>query len=121
MTLWTWLRIPVAAVLIMVVLALVYYLFPRTDQPFRFITPGAVVSVIVWVAASLGFSFYVTNFANYSATYGALGAVIVLLFYLFISAAIMLFGAEINAEVYQRVAEGGANRRNDVEEPRQRG
>ncbi len=66
----------------------------------------------------MGFSFYVKNFANYSATYGALGAVIVLLFYLFTSAAIMLFGAEINAEVYQQVAEegGGADRR-DEEEP----
>ncbi len=106
-TLWTWLRIPVAVVLMMLVLALVYYLFPKTDQPFRFITPGAVVAVIVWIAATLGFSWYVTNFASYSATYGAVAAVIVLLLYFFISAAIMLFGAEINAEVYHRVAEGG--------------
>jgi membrane protein len=116
-TLWTWLRIPVAAVLIMVVLALVYYLFPKTDQPFRFITPGAVIAVIVWVAASLGFSFYVKSFANYSATYGALGAVIVLLLYFFISSAIMLFGAEINAEVYQQVAGGSEDGRDDEEKP----
>ena len=110
-TLWTWLRIPVAVVLIMFVLALVYYLFPKTDQPFRFITPGAMVAVIVWIAASLGFSWYVKNFASYSATYGAVAAVIVLLLYFFISAAIMLFGAEINAEVYHRVAtEGGEDR-----------
>jgi membrane protein len=108
-TMWTWLRIPVAVVLMMLILALVYYLFPKTDQPFRFITPGAIIAVIVWVAASLGFSWYVKNFASYSATYGAVAAVIVLLLYFFISAAIMLFGAEINAEVYQQVAaeEGG--------------
>ncbi len=63
--------------------------------------------MIVWVAASLGFSFYVKNFGSYSATYGALAAVIVLLFYFFISAAVLLFGAEINSEVYREVAEDG--------------
>ncbi len=106
-TLWTWLRIPVAILLITLILALVYYLFPNTDQPFRIITPGALVAVIVWVAASLGFSYYVQNFGSYSATYGALAAVIVLLFYFFISAAVLLFGAEINSEVYREVEDDG--------------
>ncbi len=108
-TLWAWLRIPVAILLIAFILALVYYLFPNTSQPFRIITPGAIVAVIVWVAASLGFSFYVQNFGSYSATYGALAAVIVLLFYFFISASVMLFGAEVNAEAYREVAEDGDN------------
>jgi membrane protein len=85
--------------------ALVYYLFPNIDQPFRFITPGSVLAVIVWVLASLGFSWYVANFASYNATYGSLAAIIVLLFYFFISAVILLFGAELNAEVYHRVTE----------------
>ena len=106
-TVWTWLRIPIAVVLIIFILALVYYLFPNVDnQPFRWITPGAVVAVIVWIAASLAFSFYVSNFSSYSATYGALAAVIILLLYFFISTAIILFGAEMNAEAYRgRVAE----------------
>ncbi len=104
-TVWTWARIPVAVVLLMLVAALVYYLFPNTDQPFRFVTPGAVLAVIVWVLASLGFSWYVANFASYNATYGALAAVIVLLFYFFISAAILLFGAELNSEVYHQATE----------------
>ncbi len=104
LALWTWLRIPVAVLLIMLVVALVYYLFPNTSQPFRYITPGAVIAVLVWIAASLGFSFYVSNFSSYSATYGAVASVIVLLLYFFISAAILLLGAEINAETY-RVAE----------------
>ncbi len=112
-TLWTWMRIPAAVVLMMLVLALIYYLFPKTHQPFRLITPGAVIAVIVWVAASLGFSWYVKNFANYSATYGAIAAVIVLLFYFFISAAIMLLGAEINAEVYHEVAEKGGEEKQE--------
>ena len=104
-TVWAWARIPVAVVLLMLVAALVYYLFPNTDQQFRFITPGAVLAVIVWVLASLGFSWYVSNFASYNATYGALAAVIVLLFYFFISSAILLFGAELNSEVYHQAAE----------------
>ena len=104
-TLWTWLRIPVAILLVALILALVYYLFPNTHQPFRLITPGAAIAVIVWVLASLGFSFYVQNFGDYSATYGTLAAVIVLLFYFYISAAVLLFGAEVNSEIYREVAE----------------
>ncbi len=104
-TVWTWARIPVAIVVLILVAALVYYLFPNTRQPFRIVTPGAVLAVIVWVLASLGFSWYVANFASYSATYGALAAVIVLLFYFFISAAILLFGAELNSQVYHQAPE----------------
>jgi membrane protein len=105
-TLWTWLRIPMTVLIMALILALIYYLFPNTKQPFKLITPGALIAVIVWIAASLGFSFYVSNFGSYSATYGALAAVIVLLFYFYISAAVLLFGAEVNAEIYREVAEG---------------
>ncbi len=106
-TLWTWLRIPIAILVMALILALIYYLFPNTKQPFRLITPGALIAILVWIAASLGFSFYVSNFGSYSATYGALAAVIVLLFYFYISAAVLLFGAEVNAEIYREVAEDG--------------
>jgi membrane protein len=88
----------------MLVVALIYYLFPNASQPFRYITPGAVIAMPVRIAASLGFSFCVSNFGSYSVTYGAVASVIVLLLYFSISAAILLFGAEINAETY-RVAE----------------
>ncbi len=104
-TVWTWARIPVAVMLLVLIAALVYYLFPNTNQPFRFVTPGAILAVIVWVLASLGFSWYVANFASYNATYGSVAAVIVLLFYFFISAAILLFGAELNSEVYHEATE----------------
>jgi membrane protein len=99
-TIWTWLRIPVAVVLLMMVAALIYYVAPNVEEPFALITPGAVVAVIVWVIASIGFSIYVTNFGNYSATYGSLGGIVVALFYFYISAAVLLLGAEINAEVH---------------------
>src|SRR5215208_993515 len=77
------------AVLVIAATALIYYLFPNTGQPLRLITPGAVLTVIVWVVASLGFSWYVANFASYNATYGSLAGAIVLLLYFFISAAIV--------------------------------
>ena len=100
--LWTWLRWPVALVLLMFVIAIVYYVAPNVEQPFRLITPGSVLAVIIWILASLGFGFYVRNFANYSVTYGGFGAVIVLLVYFYISAAILLFGAEVNAVIAQQ-------------------
>lgn len=100
-TLWTWLRWPVLAALLALAAALVYYVAPNVDQPFKLITPGAGLAVILWVLASVGFSIYVSNFANYSATYGSLGSVIVLLFFFFISSAVLLLGAEINAELHR--------------------
>jgi membrane protein len=100
-TVWTWLRFPVLIVLLMIVAAIVYYSCPNVDQPFRLITPGAVVAVVVWVIASVGFSIYVSNFGNYNATYGSLGGVIVMLFYFYLSSAVLLLGAEINAELHR--------------------
>ena len=104
--LWEWLRIPVAVLLLIVSLVLVYYFFPNIDYPFSFILPGAVLAVILWLVASFGFSLYVNNFASYSATYGSLAVIIVMLLYLYISACILLFGAEVNAEIYYQFAEG---------------
>ncbi len=100
-SLWTWLRWPVAIVLLLLAIAVIYYVAPNVDQPFRLITPGSVLAVAAWVVATLGFSFYVSNFGNYSATYGSLGGVVVLLLYFFISAATLLLGAEVNAVIYK--------------------
>jgi membrane protein len=108
-TVWTYARIPVAVLLVMLSVALIYWLFPNYKQPFRFVTPGALIAVIVWILASLTFSFYVANFSSYSATYGALASVIVLLLYFFITALILLFGAEINAETYRVVGQDDGN------------
>lgn len=113
LTVWTYARVPVAVVLLMVAVALIYWLFPNVKQPFRFITPGAVIAVTVWILASLAFSFYVATFSSYSATYGALASVVVLLLYFLISAAILLLGAEINAESYRGRAEGSGSKDED--------
>ena len=100
-TLWTWLRFPVLIILLTIVAALLYYVAPNVEQPFKLITPGAIVAVVLWIVASIGFSIYVSNFSNYNATYGSLGGVIVLLTYFFISSSVLLLGAEMNAEIHK--------------------
>lgn len=87
-------------------LAVVYRIAPDRDAPkFRWVSVGAVVATVIWVIASVGFSLYVSNFGSYGKTYGALAGVIVLLLWFFISAYIVLLGAEINAEAEQQTAE----------------
>src|SRR4051812_13918544 len=96
---WTWLRLPVALILLMLAVSIIYWATPNVNQPYRLITPGAFLAVIVWVLASLGFSFYLANFANYSVIYGSLGVAFALLLYFYISAAALLLGAEVNAAI----------------------
>ena len=83
------------------VLSVVYHIVPDTDRSFWFATPGAVFAVIAWAIASLGFSFYLANFANRGLTYGSLGTAVGLLVYLYLSASVVLLGAEIKAAVYR--------------------
>jgi len=101
-----WLRMPLAAVMMMFLWAVLYYTLPNVQQRFKFITPGSVVGVLVWVLASWGFSKYVSNFGKYEATYGALGGIIVMLLWMWISAQVLLLGAEINAIIEHKSPEG---------------
>jgi membrane protein len=94
---WEVARWPVALFFMMFTVALLYYFAPDVDQPFRWITPGGLIGVVLWVLASVGFNFYVSNFGSYNKTYGSIGAVIVLLLYLYISSLTILFGAALNA------------------------
>jgi membrane protein len=103
---WTWIRWPIVVLLLTLAAATVYYVAPDVEQEFRFITPGAMLSVVVWLLASVGFDHYVRSFADYNKTYGSIGAIVVLLFYFFLTAAVMLFGAEMNA-VIEHHAPGG--------------
>lgn len=102
-SLWAWLRLPAAFLLLALILSFVYRFAPDADQPYRFVTPGATIAVVAWVIVSLGFSLYLAYFADYGATYGSLGAAIGLLFYLYLSASVVLFGAEVNAAIHHRV------------------
>ncbi len=99
--LWAWLRWPVALLLSSLAVAIVYHLVPNVQHRFQLISAGSILSVMVWAGASFAFGYYVQNFANYSVMYGSIGAIIVLLIYLYLSAAVLLFGAEVNAVIEQ--------------------
>jgi len=89
----------------MVALAVLYRYAPDRDAPkFRWVGLGAVVATLLWIAGSAGFSLYVSNFGSYGKTYGALAGVVVLLLWLYLTAFIVLLGAEINAESEQQTA-----------------
>ncbi|AKQ65387.1 Ribonuclease BN [Myxococcus hansupus] len=103
-----WLRLPVAGLLMMSLWAVLYYVLPDVKQRFRFITPGSVVGVLIWVVASWGFSKYVANFGSYDVNYGAIGGVIVMLLWMWLSAMVVLLGAEINAILEHRSPDGKA-------------
>jgi membrane protein len=93
------------AAIVMTLLALVYRYGPdRPEANWRWITPGSILATIVWLLGTAGFGLYVANFGSYNATYGSLGAVIVFLTWLYLSAYIMLLGAELNAVLEQQVA-----------------
>jgi membrane protein len=88
-----------AGLLVMIVWAMVYKFLPDTDAPFRIFTPGAIVGVMLWLAASYGFGVYLDHFNRYETTYGALGGAIIFLNWLWLSNIALFVGAEINAAV----------------------
>lgn len=97
---WNVVKWIVLAAIVVLVVALLYYATPNVKQPkFRWISVGAIVAIVVSCLATLGFAFYVSNFSNYNATYGALAGVIILLLWIYIINAILLFGAEIDSEL----------------------
>jgi membrane protein len=97
-----WVRLPVAGGLMALLWAALDYALPDTRRRFRPFSPGAVAGVLVWVAASWGFSLYVTHFGRYEVTYGALGGFVVLLMWMWLSSQALLLGAEIDAALAGR-------------------
>ena len=108
-TVWNIAKWPVIVLLVIGLIAILYHWTPNVKQPkFRWLTPGAVVALLVWGLASVGFAFYVANFSNYSATYGSLAGIIVFLLWLWITNLALLFGAELDAEIERsRQLQGG--------------
>ena len=99
-TIWDIAKWPVIVVTVITMLAMLYYGAPNVRQPgFRWITPGGVLGVGLWLLASAGFALYVANFGAYNKTYGSLAGVIVFLIWLWISNLAVLLGAELNAEL----------------------
>tara|TARA_R110000822_G_scaffold66105_8_gene161571 strand:+ start:3297 stop:4172 length:876 start_codon:yes stop_codon:yes gene_type:complete len=115
-SLWGWLRWPFVVVILMFVVAMIYYLTPDVEQEFRFITPGSVIAVVVWIGASIGFGIFARNFGNFQLFYGGIGAVIILLLYFYVSAAVMLYGAQLNAVVEHASTEGKDDGEKVIEE-----
>ncbi|MDN3481081.1 YhjD/YihY/BrkB family envelope integrity protein [Arthrobacter sp. APC 3897] len=97
---WNIAKWPVMLIFAVLLVAILYYATPNVKQPkFRWMSMGAFIALIVLGIVTLGFSFYVANFGNYNATYGAIGGVIVLLLWLWLANVSLLFGAEFDAEV----------------------
>ncbi|PLT30013.1 YihY/virulence factor BrkB family protein [Peribacillus deserti] len=95
------LRWIVAICVMIVVLAFLYKMAPNKHYPFKQVLPGAITATVVWQLISLGFSFYVSNFGNYSSTYGSLGGVIVLMLWLYLTGLALVLGGEINAILHR--------------------
>jgi membrane protein len=110
-TLWNWLKWPVMVVVVLSMIAALYYAAPNVRQPgFRWISPGSLVALLVWAVASVLFGLYVSQFGSYNKTYGTLGGVIIFLVWLWISNLALLFGIEFNAEL-ERSRELAAGKR----------
>lgn len=99
-TAWNIAKWPVILVLVVVMVALLYWATPNLQQPrFRWLSVGAVIAIVVAVVASVGFGFYVAGFSHYNKTYGSLAGIIVFLLWLWLINLSLLFGAEVDAEV----------------------
>ena len=111
-TAWDIAKWPVLVLLVSFMFSVLYWAAPNVKQPgFRWLTPGGVLAVVLWILASAAFAFYVASFSSYNKTYGSLGGVIVFLIWLWISNIAVLLGAELNAELERgRELESGDRR-----------
>ncbi|MED1202249.1 YihY/virulence factor BrkB family protein [Heyndrickxia acidicola] len=97
LTVWNGLRWVLSPVVLFAVFTGLYYFAPNIKMKCRTVIPGAIIAAVGWIIVSLGFSFYVNNFSNYSATYGSITGIIILMLWLYFSGAIIIVGGEINA------------------------
>ncbi len=105
-TIWSIAKWPVLIIIMMVMVAILYWASPNAKQPgFKWVSPGGVFGVLLWLVASAVFAFYVAHFASYNKTYGTLAGVIVFLVWIWISNIAILLGAELNAELDRAKAE----------------
>ena len=121
-TIWNIAKWPVIIVIVSLMIAALYHIAPNVKQPrFRWFTLGGFLALLLWVVASVAFGFYVANFGSYSKTYGSLGAVITFLVWLWITNNVILFGAEVNAELERgRELEAGQPAQEDIQLPHRR-
>ena len=96
---WNVLQWPVAVTLMLLALAIIYAVCPNVEHDWRWVTPGSVFAVALWMGLSLGFKAYVDHFGNYNAAYGSIAGVIVLMLWLYLTGVVILLGGEINAQI----------------------
>lgn len=111
---WNILRWPVILGFLTTAMAALYYFAPDVEQEWKWITPGSVFAVVMF---SQGFSYYVNNFGSYDKTYGSIGAIIVLLTWMYVSGFVILVGGEINSEIEHASAKGKDRGENGWLEP----
>jgi membrane protein len=105
---WNIVRWPSVLLIVLIAVNLLYRFAPDLkDWKWRWMTPGALVAVALWITASLGFRYYLRYFNSYNRTYGSLGAVIILLLWFYITSIAILIGAEVNSEIESAAAERG--------------
>ena len=116
---WNIAKWPVLLLVVVLVVALLYYATPNVQQPkFRWISVGAVLAIVAWIAASALFGFYVASFSSYNKTYGALAGVVVFLLWLWITNLALLFGAELDSELERgRELQSGMPAERDIQLP----
>lgn len=98
-TVWRWARWPLVFILATSGIAIVFYYAPDADQDWVWITPGSIITTLLWVLFSMGFRLYVTTIGDYAATYGALAGAAILLLWLYLSGLALLIGGEVNSEI----------------------
>ncbi|HBT71897.1 MAG TPA: YihY/virulence factor BrkB family protein [Lysinibacillus sp.] len=103
-SIWHKLRWSIPPLLIFIVLMGIYWVVPNTSPRLKImgVWPGAMFATLAWLAVTYGFSFYINNFANYSATYGSIGGVIILMLWLYFTGIIIIFGGVLNATMQKR-------------------
>jgi membrane protein len=121
-TTWNVAKWPIIVIVVSLMIAGLYHVAPNVKQPrFRWFTLGGFLALVLWVIASAAFGFYVANFGSYNKTYGSLGAVITFLIWMWITNNVLLFGAEVNAELERgRELEAGQPAEEEIQLPHRR-